>query len=263
MVRVIRLKEYLQQVNVAVAKSPPMVHSTSAHRLIDIIGSGKLLAMPCNVFAGDKLCYCFLGRPAYKGPSVESPSEWQLPIAFVLRFHQPPPIKRVFPFDSGAFLAAGRLPSYITCFKLDGYDISGDPNNIGRLISFFFKSTERYVSRRAAGYEELKEEHNLDMSHQEVLAIARLFQEHSSARCDDRSAAIEMQIEADITLAKDNLLGVVIPEEFKRTPGLMQALKSIAGHVQTYPHYPLGTQEHYALIYDGVKSIYKKAGIVL
>src|SRR3984893_15855071 len=177
MVRVIRLKEYLQQVNVAVSKSPPMIHSTSAHRLIDIIGSGKLLAMPCNVFAGDKLCYCFLGRPAYKGPSVESPSEWQ--------------------------------------------------------------------------------------RHQEVLAVARLFQEHSSARCDDRSAAIEMQIEADITLAKDNLLGVVIPEEFKRTPGLMQALKSIAGHVQTYPHFPLGTQEHYALIYDRVNNIYKKSGINL
>jgi hypothetical protein len=70
-----------------------------------------------------------------------------------------------------------------------------------------------------------------------------------------------MQIAEDITLAKDNLLGVVIPEEFKRTPGLMQSLKSIAGVVQTYPHLPLGTQEHYALIYDRVNNIYKKSGV--
>src|SRR5215211_1347228 len=258
MVKAIRLNEFLPRVNVAVAKSPPLIHSTSAHRLFDVIEGGKILAMPCNVFGGEKLCYCFLGRPAYKGQSVESPSEWQLPIAFVLRFHTQPAIKRVFPFDSGAF-RAGRLPAYISAFRLDGFELSGDPNNVGRLISFFFKSTDRYVARRAAGHEELKEEHSLDMRHMEVLAVGRLFRENSSAACDDRAAAIEMQIAEDITLARDNLLGIVMPEEFKRTPGLMTSLKAITSRVETYPHLPLGTQEHYALIYDRVNHIYKKA----
>jgi hypothetical protein len=262
MTKAIRLKDFLPGINVAVAKSPPLIHSTSAHRLLEILDSGKLLAMPCNVFAGDKLCYCFVGRPAYKVPSIESPSEWQLPIAFVLRFDTPPVIKRVFPFDSGAF-RGGRFPSYISCFELDGYELSGDPNNIGRLISFFFKSTERYVGRRAADHEELKDEHCLDMRHQEVLAVGRLFRENSSSVCDDRAAAVEIQIAENITLARENLLGVVIPDEYKRTPGLMSSLKSIAGVIQTYPHLPLGTREHYGLIYDGVNKIYKKAGIKL
>ena len=262
MLRAIRLNEFLPGLNTAVAKTPPIVHSTSAHRLLEILEAGKLLAMPCNVFAGDKLCYCFLGRPAYKAPSVESPSEWQLPIAFILRFDTPPVIKRVFPFDSGAF-RLGRFPSYISCFKLEGYELSGDPNNIGRLISFFFKSSERYVGRRAADHQELKEEHNLDMRHQEVLALARLFRESSTAQCDDRAAAVEFQIGEDVALARDNLLGVVIPDEYKRIPGLISAIKSVTGIIQTYPHLPLGTQEHYALIYDRVNTIYKKAGIKL
>jgi hypothetical protein len=262
MVRAIRLNEFLRGLNVPVAKGAPWVHSTSAHRIFDILADGKILAMPCNVFAGDKLCYCFLGRPAYKAESVDGPSEWQLPIAFVLRFSQPPAIKRVFPFDTGAFVKR-RLPTYITAFKIDGYELSDDPQNVGRLISFFFKSTERYVRRRAAGYEELKEEHNLDMRHQEVLALARLFLEHSSAQCDDRAAAVELQIVEDIKLARDNLLGVVIPDEYKRAPGLMAALKSIAGRVETYSHFPLSTQEHYGAIYERVEKIYKKMGINL
>jgi hypothetical protein len=88
MVRPIRLREFLANVNVPVAKVPPLVHSTSSHLLFDIIQSGKLLALPCNVFAGDKLCYCFVGRPAYKAAPVDAPSEWQLPMAFVMRFHR-------------------------------------------------------------------------------------------------------------------------------------------------------------------------------
>lgn len=262
MVRPIRLNEFLGRLNVPAAKSPPWVHSTSSHRIFDIIEQGKLLAVPCNVFQGDNLCYCFVGRPAYKSQDVAAPSEWQLPMAFVVRFHQPPAIKRVFPFDSGAFHAR-RLPSYITMFKLDGYEISSDPQNVGRAISFFFKDPKRYVRRRAAGYEELKEENSLDMTHQEILALAKLYQEQSNPQFDDRAAAIEIQVAEDIRLAKDNLLGVVIPEEYKRTPGLVKALKELTLNIETYPHFPLGLQEHYALIYDRVESIYKKSGIVL
>jgi hypothetical protein len=46
----------------------------------------------------------------------------------------------------------------------------------------------------------------------------------------------QSKIAEDITLARENVLGVVIPEEYKRTPGLMPSLKSIAGIIATYPH---------------------------
>lgn len=258
----IPLNQFLPGLNVSVSKTPPFIHSTSAHLLPDIVQSGKLLAMPCNVFANESLCYCFVGRAAYKVPGDASPAPWQLPIAFVLRFQTPPKIKRIFPFDSGAF-RQHRLPTYISTFKLDGYEISGDTNNVGRLITFFFKSAKRYVERRAAGYEELISDHNLEIYHQEILAAARLFLEHSSPQMDDRAAAIEVQIGEDISLAKDNLLGVVMPEEFKRWPGLVPALKSLTANIQTYTHFPLSTQEHYGQIYDSVAKIYKKAGINL
>jgi hypothetical protein len=192
-----RLKEYLASLNLPGELRLPWVHSTSASNLIDIIADGKLLATPCNVFRQDKLCYFFVGRPAYKMKPTENPSTWQLPVAFVVRFEKPPPIKRIFPFDSGAFHER-RLPDYITMFKMDGYD---------------------------------------------------------------RAAAIELQIEQDIEIRQDNLLGIVMPTEYSRVPGLMQSITGITKNVETYDHYPLGLGHHFAFLYERVKAIYKLAGI--
>jgi hypothetical protein len=259
-VRPIPLNQYLRTLNVPGDAKLPWTHATSASNLMDIIADGKLLATPCNVFKGEKLCYLFIGRPAYKTPNVDTASFWQLPVAFVVRFEKPPPIKRVYPFDSGAFFDK-RLPSYITGFKMAGYELSGDSELIGRLISFYFKSPDRYFHRRPAGDEELKDQHNLDARHAEVLALGRLFLENSSPECDDRAAAIELQFDCDIELRADNLLGIVIPAEYARVDELMKSIRQITQFIETYPHFPLGSSSHYALLYQGVQNIYKRAGI--
>lgn len=240
----------------------PWVHSTSANNLMDIIAAGKLLATPCNVFRGENLCYLFVGRPAYKIKAVDNPSPWQLPVAFVVRFSKPPPIKRIFPFDSGAFREQ-RLPSYITMFKMDGYNLAGQPELIGRLVSFFFKTPGRYASRRPAGEEEIKEQYNLDMRHAEVMALSRLYLENSTPDCDDRAAAIEIQIAEDIEIRSDNLLGIVMPTEYARVPELLTWIRAITPIVELYDLLPLGTPSHYGLLYQGVQRVYKQAGIAI
>jgi hypothetical protein len=132
---------------------------------------------------------------------------------------------------------------------------------IGRLVSFYFKTPARYVFRRPAGEEEIKEQYNLDMRHAEVMALSRLFLENSSPQCDDRAAAIEIQIEQDIAIKNDNLLGVVMPAEYARVPDLMNSIKALTPNVETYDLLPLGTESHYGLLYQGVNTIYKLAGI--
>jgi hypothetical protein len=258
--RPVRLNQYLASVNLPGETKLPWVHSTSASNLMDIIADGKILAAPCRVFRGDKLCYLFLGRPAYKAKNAENPSVWQLPVAFVVRFEKPPPIKRAFPFDSGAFYDR-RLPDYITMFKMDGYNLAGNPDLIGRLVSFFFKSSDRYFFRRPAGEEEIKEQHNLDPRHAEVLALSKLYLEGSSPEFDDRAAAIELQIEQDIELRKENLLGIVMPKEYARVPELMQSIRSLTSNVETYDLMPLGLNSHFNFLYQGVINIYKTSGI--
>jgi hypothetical protein len=258
--RPLRLSEFLSSVNLPSDLSLPWIHSTAASNLMDIIADGKIFAAPCNVFKGPSLCYLFIGRPAYKLKNVETPSEWQLPVAFVIRFHQPPPIKRIFPFDSGAFHER-RLPDYITTFKMDGYNLADNPNLVGRLVSFYFKGPARYFHRRPAGEEEIREQHNLDMRHAQIMALNRLFLENSTPECDDRAAAIEIQVEQDIEIRNDNLLGIVMPAEYTRMPDFMEAARAITQIIEPYDLMPLGTNSHYGLLYQGVKAVYKRAGI--
>lgn len=216
--------------------------------------------MQCSVFKKEKLCYLFVGRAAYKGRDAMNPEAWQLPTVFVMRFITPPPLQRIYPFDTGAF-HKGRMPDYLTLFSMEDFNLGTDPDQIGRMISFYFDTPRRYVDRKALDQEKLKTEHVLDMRHARVLAVSKLYKEGSTKNYDDRAAAIELQIAEDIPLRKDNLLGVVVPEEYLRTPGIRDSLLQLTSIIETYRLLPLNIREHYGQIYDCVEQVYKKAGI--
>lgn len=254
------LSEFLTNKNLSGNLTLPWVHSASAAKIFDLLEEGKLLAMDCDVFKGEKLVYFFVGRPAYKMKAVDAPSEWELPVVFVVRFDKPPPIKRVFPFDSGAF-QKGRMPSYISMFPIGAYELSSDMAMAGRLVSFYFKTQKRYFDRHAAGEQEMREEHSLDITHDQILALGKLYRDRDTSKLDDRAAAIEVQIAEGIPLDKTNVLGVVVPTEYKRHKGMHQALKELTPNVEAYDIMPLGTEAHYGLVYECVKRIYKKSGI--
>ena len=258
----VKLRDFLSNSNLAVPKSPPWIHSTASAKLIPILEQEKLLAAKCNVFKGEKLCYLFVGRAAYKGKDALNPELWQLPTVFVMRFSTPPPLKRIHPFDTGAF-QRGRMPDYLTMFDLDDFNVGTDHDQIGRMISLYFGTPRRYVDRHALDQDKLKEEHLLNMSHAKVLAVSKLFKEGSTKNCDDRAAAIELQVGEDIPLKKENLLGVVVPEEYLRTPGVRESLLNFTSVIETYRLLPLNISQHYGLIYDCVEQVYKRAGINL
>lgn len=255
----ILLPDFLKNLNVAGGNPLPMLHTTASANIFSILESGKLGAMPCNVFR-DKLCYFFVGRPAYKTKAEDSPEFWQLPLVFVVRFPTPPKIKRVYPFDSGAFKSK-RLPTFLTAFPLEHFEMGSDLNQVGRLISFFFQTPQRYIRRSAVGSAELKDQFSLDARHQEILALARLYLEHSSGNCDDRAAAVEVQVEDDIQLNPNHLLGIILPEEYMRVPVVKAALTKLTPHIEAYDLLPLNMEAYYGVVYECVNRIYKKYGI--
>jgi hypothetical protein len=153
------------------------------------------------------------------------------------------------------------MPEYLTLFDMENFELGTDPEVIGRLISFYFDTSRRYVDRRALDEDKLKENHVLDMRHAEIMALGKLYREGSTKNYDDRAAAIEVQVEQDIQLKKENLLGVVLPEEYLRTPGVRDTLKQLTSIIEPYGLLPLSLREHYSSIYQGVNQVYKKAGI--
>ncbi|WP_186421321.1 hypothetical protein [Bosea sp. CS1GBMeth4] len=257
------LKEFLEKAQVGTASKLPWLHTTQAGHLPAILGTGRIAAMPCNVFRGEKLTYLFVGRPAYKYQleAGETPY-WLLPTVFVVRFQTDPKIKRLFPFDSGAFVNK-RLPEYVTFFGRETFELAPERESIGRVVSAFFGDDQSYVKRNPRPAEKLDDEYSLTPRHAAVKAINRLYAEKSAEGFDDRAAAIELQLETDIDLTPENLLGVVMPEEYKRDREMVKIVKSITPRIEFYECHPISGNSYFSAIYSAVNTIYRKAGIRL
>ena len=80
------------------------------------MSTGRIEPSACKFFAGEKLSYFFVGRPAFKRSIDREPDYWELPICFIVDYRSIRR-KRVFPFDLGAF-KNGDYPSFISIMEL-------------------------------------------------------------------------------------------------------------------------------------------------
>jgi len=256
-----KLRDFLKETNATPANMLPLIHTTKSTNLINIINSKKIMATSCNVFKGEDLCYMFVGRPSYKYSINGQSDYWMMPTVFVVRFQSPPKIKRVYPFDSGAFTAK-LLPDYITTFSRSDFEIDPEFNSIKTLVSVFFKDAKRYWQREPSSSADFKERYNLTALHMQIEALNKLYNEPTSKLVDDRAAAIEVQFSDDITISSADTLGIIVPEEFLRESTISDALHEITPNIETYGINPVSLDMYYGQIYDCVRSVYKNFGIL-
>lgn len=82
----------------------PFFHSCDAFFFRSIIIGKKLTPTKCTVFENEDLLYLFYGRPAYKASNLlSSRLSSMLPVSFILKSDCVDDIKRIAPFDTGAF----------------------------------------------------------------------------------------------------------------------------------------------------------------
>lgn len=241
-----KLADFLETQNAPEFPAMPWFHTTRGANLLKIMNSRKLTAMPCEVFHQD-LTYFFVGRPAYKYSIKGQSASWQLPMVFVMKFDEPPPIARIYPFDSGAFTER-RYPDYIQMFGRDRYLLGTDPASIQKLLGFYFRDEDRYAIRRANSMDDIESRLQVDARHDEIMALALLYQEKSNIEFDDRAAAVEVQVNADVSLSGGRLLGVILCEERLRTPGAEAGLRELTPNVITYPLLPNDFQSYFGVI---------------
>lgn len=203
----------------------------------------------------------FVGRPAYKYKIEEGETpDYLLPAVFVFRFQTDPAIKRLYPFDSGAFMKR-MLPTYVTTFGSDMFELEPQRASIGQVIGTFFGSDAAYMKRAAKGMDELKQHHSMMPSEAPAKAINRLYQDRGADRFDDRAAAVEVQIASALPLTREDLLGVVLPEEYKREAEFIEDIRKITPNIEFYGVFPMNINMYWALISDSVNKIYKNSGI--
>lgn len=256
-IRYVKVREFLERTNTPSLDPLPLVHSTKAQFFLDICGDMQLRPTPCNTYVGEDLLYCFVGRPAYKWRTERQAKTWQLPIVFVFDRPDGLPFKRAMPFDSGSF--ASRMPDYVRSFPLSRFELDASPQAIGRMVALFFRENGDYLRGRPVSRDAFEREHALLPRHQEIAALLELYNDRTEA-LDDRGTAIELQTEHPIALRKDQVLGVVLPNELAREPEAVGNLEALGATVSFYDVYPLHAQHYVHSIYAAVSSILRERG---
>lgn len=252
------LAQYLQNQSTNFKSSLPLVHSSESYRLLSILGTSKISVNQCDTFRAENLAYFFHGRPSYR-KYHDNPQEWQLPFVLILESACLLNIRRIFPFDTGSFFSK-RLPSYITVFDSEGFELSETPHAIDLLIDIFFGSDDDYLHNRVKSLDEVHGRSRLNIRHAEITALCTMYNSNE-LKADDRAQTIEIQSEHDVMI-KDHILGVVMPRPYFDDKKLKKSLRAQNIIAKPYDVYNINTEAYMIKIYEEVKGIYKKLGMI-
>ena len=211
----------------------PMVHSTDTYVLEDVLDDGSIGPQECKVFGGEQLTYLFYGRPAFRTNADAEPSALghYSPVCLIFKPEWNPAIKRIFPFDSGAF--ENRLYDAFLHKKMKLGDFSLEPDiaTPGRIVQRFFGSAGAYLVARGSNPA-------IDPSEFEAQSYSALIHSRAGNAIDSRGSGIEVQTAEAITLT-DALDAVILPMTFSKgtTGKALRRLKIDTLPYKTYDNY--------------------------
>ncbi|WP_156883501.1 hypothetical protein [Salipiger mucosus] len=253
-----KLQNFLNKNSVHAGAELPLVHTTQAFSLDGIIDSKLLKPTKCPVFVGEELTYLFYGKPSYRARASASKS-WLMPVCFLIRMSAVASIKRVFPFDSGAF-HAGRHPAYLSVFNMAEFEVSGrdDPSKI---VSAFFKTVRDYFKLIPKESSNFESEYSLTVRDSEIRALRDLAGDSSLVGIDDRRFCVEVQTAEDISLTSGNVQAVILPYDYLDDDLVVSFIESELEAVPLpYESFSLSSSEHTAIIYDKVYEFLRQEG---
>jgi len=196
----------------------PLVHSSRCEYFDAIRNSDSLSTQPCPVFS-EPLVYLFYGRPAYRSRRGAQPdtSIQYCPICFIFKAERfSAPLRRVFPFDSGA-AAAGRFSPIISASDVHQFELHASLEHVRKHVHLFFETNEAYFLGRARGGL------IIPPTPEEARKYYDLVTRTGSTVFDDRRSAIEVQCDFSLSL-RDSLWAVVLPLSFLRESGVRQKI---------------------------------------
>jgi hypothetical protein len=202
-----RFGEFVAKVE-AVPFGLPLTHSTDAYHLRAIIDRWQLEPEHCPVFTPERLLYFFYGRPAYRQREVQPSGLMSVaPVALVLRPPTSFQVRRVLPFDSGAF-GAGLYEGVLhKNMQLADFMLEPDMNSAEKLIALFYGDSAAYLTAAP------KTDVVVPPFEFEAESYYQLISDKTRNSYDDRACAIEIQSSQPLPLA-DNLEAIALPASF-------------------------------------------------
>lgn len=234
----------------------PLTHITRAYDFEEILEEEALQPETCVEFK-EKLIYLFYGRPAYRAKQgCNGRLQYEWPIVFVFRPERIETIKRVFPFDSGAFKRQLYAEFFPKNSKINDFEVPPSLESARKLVRIFFSSNHGYF------YGEVKT--NLDLHRQyEAQGVAEMAMLPGGEGRDERSSAIEIQTNKPITL-KDALLAILLPQMFFDDPEIKDAVaRWNVEHIEPYTViHNMGKDGVVGGFYTRVEDLYRRLGFL-
>jgi hypothetical protein len=231
-------------------KELPLCHTTDAYCFRSIIDEKRLNVTPCQTFSGEALVYLFYGRPSYRLSSEESSSLRCLyPICFVMTPVASMAIKRIAPFDSGAFNSHYKRYFHHK-MKLQDFLLLPNQESILKLISFFFETNENYFTGNPSGKK------NIPPLEFEVESYFRLISDHTKSATDDRQSTIEVQYDSPVSLTNEEIKLLILPKLFLQDESFLKRIVSNWPDIDIkgYSTFRGSPKEFHGLIFEAVRS---------
>jgi hypothetical protein len=194
----------------------PFYHTCRGETFRTIASSGSVAATHCKEFQ-ENLLYLFYGRPAYRIAGEKTTLDLgQFPVCFILKRDSVRNVKRIFPFDTGAFLA-NILREYCGDFHTEAeamaalleYELGADLNNLAKFIGLVYGDDDHYLTVAPA----IKASDLKGMCF-ELSRILDMASARSRKEWDNRALTAEIQMMSSISFDGVGIEAVVLPTQF-------------------------------------------------
>lgn len=236
----------------------PSFHSTAVSDMEDILRTGIIETKRCNVF-GEDLAYFFYGKPSYvvsKDATKAYRHNIFMPGCFVVDTSKLP-IHRIFPFDSGAFMAERYIDNFPRNADIAHYKIDPDMDSIIKYISTFFQGNDNYLEGKSLIDES-------ELVNKTTQSLSSLLKSPGYENYDERAVTLEIQCKENVSLS-EALIAVIIPKPFAENEYFIEFMKKNKNvKVLDYPvHYPVAPTRYNEAVYVRAMDYYEKFGGVL
>ena len=188
-----------------------------------ILKEGVIKAIPCKEFSDEPLTYFFYGTARYRSrPAKASLIHLWLPMAFILKLDTTKlDIKRVFPFDSGAFKGGQYGETFHPAMPIEDFQLSAGSLAAQKCVQTFYGDNQSYLTELPISG--LK----YPAANFHINSYIELISNGTPDELDHRRSAIEFQIGTAVDLNQHEVIAVVIPDRLMDDEDFVNRIRSL------------------------------------
>lgn len=236
-----------------------LVHGTTAFDLRQILRDGFLKANMCEV-VNEKVVFTFYGRPAYKINDSGVPLNQTLnaPVYLLLKKQLFKEAVTGFPFDSGAFAREFYRHFVEEKMTLESFKFEPSENAVKAILECYFESNIRYLNNNPLRAP------NVTEGDFEATVLANLLNRTNiNQPLDDRASTIEIGLAKDVTINKENIEAIILPQQLADSGDIGAKIKHIGIEAYFYDFINGYSWDQYiALILAQIKDHYASLALI-